>query len=115
MPTFVAPLVEDLVWVNAETPPLARRLFRYYDSFRGRSVVLVDGHYVVMDNPDQLLLAGLTEGVDYFLGGHVYQVTDEVAAALVTDGLEVGTSMTWTQMGAGTWDSYGNDLWGTVD
>ena len=35
-------------------------------------------------------LDGLVDGEDYFLGGHVYEVSDEVAAELTTAGYTVG-------------------------
>lgn len=35
-------------------------------------------------------VSGGKEGIDYFLGGHVYQVTDAQAAALTASGFTVG-------------------------
>lgn len=84
---FVPPTVEDVPWTNAETPPLARRLFRHYGAIpRGRSVLRIGGTYYTVDNPDQLLLNTATE---VYLGGHEYVVSDAVAAALVAAGYGV--------------------------
>ena len=87
MPTFVPPTVEDTPYVNAETPPLSRRLFRHYGAIpRGRSVVRIAGQYLTVDTPDQLTLALATE---VYLGGHEYVVSDAVATALTAAGYTV--------------------------
>ena len=52
----------------------------------GQSVVKVDGTYVLMPLPWQGDIQDLTEGVDYFLGGRTYVITDDTAAALNADG-----------------------------
>lgn len=55
----------------------------------GESVVKVNGTYTVTPYPWLGDIADLTDGEDYFLGGHVYTVSDEIAAALVADGFTV--------------------------
>lgn len=75
--------------------PVAGETF-YFDKvglFRGSSATWVlpgaGSSYATVQNPDQSTLAGLVDGVDYFLGGHVYTVTDEVAVALTGAGYVV--------------------------
>jgi len=87
MPTFFPPVSYTLPQITADTRGVQYRLFRYYGGNPvGRSVVLVSGHYVTIDYPSQETLASLTIGQDYFLGGHYYDVTAAVAAALTADG-----------------------------
>lgn len=84
--TFVPPLVFDSAPVTEKTFGVERRLFRYYGGNpRGLSVVKVAGHYTTIDGPYQELLVG-TDGIDYFLGGHNYQIPKAVALALQADG-----------------------------
>lgn len=84
MATFTPPTVAEVPWVNADSTPLARRLFRHYGPLdRGRTVVRIGGVYSTVDNPDQLTLASATE---VYLGGHVYTVTAAVATALIAAG-----------------------------
>jgi hypothetical protein len=61
-------------------------LFGRYHLPVGVTVIKRDGVYVDSPYPWIGELQGLTEGVDYFLGGRTYRVTDEVAAALAADG-----------------------------
>ena len=55
----------------------------------GMSVVLREGVYTTVPYPSLMELDGLEDGTDYFLGGHEYVVSDEVAAALTAAGYEV--------------------------
>lgn len=108
------PTVDDTPWVNAETKGLAQRLFRYYGPApRGRSVIRVDDVYTVTDYPDQLLLDGLTQGVDFFLGGHEYPVSEDVADDLIADGF--GENLhdygTWGSLSAFTWAQAAGYAW----
>jgi hypothetical protein len=50
---------------------------------RGRSVVKLSGTWTTTDEPDS---TGLTEGVDLFLGGHVYDITSAMATELTAAG-----------------------------
>lgn len=52
----------------------------------GQSVVKTEGTYVVTPFPWQGDLDGLTQGVDYFLGGRTYPISDDTADALEADG-----------------------------
>jgi len=56
----------------------------------GQSVVRVGGLLVLHPYPLNSELLPLTEGVDYFLGGRTYTVSDETAAELVAAGFTVG-------------------------
>ena len=76
------------------TPPT--RLEASSDPFFGRyripvgeSVVRVNGTFTTQPYPWLGDLDGLAEGEDYFLGGHVYEVSDEVAAELTAAGYTV--------------------------
>ena len=87
MATFNPPVANDKPPVLADTRGPARLLFRHFGSGpRGRSVVKTAGHYVTRDVLYDGDLVGLTPGVDYFLGGHVYVVSPAVATALTADG-----------------------------
>jgi hypothetical protein len=84
VPTFNPPTVADLPRVTADTGGVALALMRHYSPLsRGRSLTKVAGTWTLTDLPDT---TGLVEGTDLFLGGHVYTVSDAVAAALTTDG-----------------------------
>lgn len=61
-------------------------LFGRYSIPVGQSVVKVSGTYRTIPYPWLGEIADLTEGVDYFLGGRTYEVTDAVATALQSDG-----------------------------
>lgn len=91
MPIFTPPIVLGNPPVGPEHRGIAYRLFRYLGPQPvGRSVIKVNGVYTTVDQPDQLMLAGLRDGVDYFLGGHgPYVVTDAVATALIAAGYTV--------------------------
>lgn len=87
MATFNPPTVNDLPGINPDSKGLARKLFRYYGGNpRGRSVVLVNGHWTTMDYPLSESFVQGKDGVDFFLGGHIYTVTSAQAAALTADG-----------------------------
>lgn len=85
---FTPPTIDDVPRYLPESTPVQKRLMRHYAPLaRGRSVLLVNGHYTTVDVPDT---TGLTEGVHFFLGGHHYIVSDAMAAALFADGYTVG-------------------------
>lgn len=66
---------------------VAYRLLRHYKSrARGRSVLKLDGVYVTLDYPSEDQIDAASEA---YIGGHVYVVSDEVAAALVAAGYTV--------------------------
>lgn len=93
--------------VLPETRGPARRLFRHYDPRpAGLSVVGPYPTYTTVETPDQLLLTGLREGVDYFLGGHLYVVSDAVAAALQASGYGASLStVEWNELAGTGWGS----------
>lgn len=78
------------------TPPTTRqpldpndRLFRRYFLEVGQSVVKRAGTYQLTPFPWIGELEGRTEGVDYFMGGRTYSITEAVATALEVDGFIV--------------------------
>lgn len=77
MPTFTPPTVNE----GSSDP-----FFGRYSVPVGQSVVKTGGVYKTTPYPWLGALAGLTEGVDYFLGGRTYIVSPTVAAALNADG-----------------------------
>ena len=79
MPAFTPPTVEQPVDPN-------HRLLCRYSIQVGQSVVKFDGVYTLTPYPWIGDLEGKTEGVDYFLGGRTYQVSDDIADALEADG-----------------------------
>lgn len=85
--TFIPPTANIVPAVLPETRGVQRRLFRYYGpNPQGVSVLKRAGHYETVLNPVQDELETLVDGVTSFLGGHVYTVSDAVAALLVADG-----------------------------
>jgi hypothetical protein len=123
MPVFTPPTVADTPRVLPDTRGPGRLLMRHYSlGVRGRSVVYSTGHYRTVDIPttDQLVAAG-REGIEWFLGGHAYTVTDAVATALAVDGYSTSAdpvvpprSITWGALAGGTWDDFVDNLgtWG---
>ena len=92
MATFTTPTVNDVPRVLPDSHGPGMLLMRHYSNLpRGRSVVLVAGHYQTVDVPttDQLTAAG-AEGTGWFLGAHgPYTVTTAVGNALTADGYTV--------------------------
>lgn len=87
MATFQPPTANDLPAVLPDTKGVQYRLFRFYGKNpRGKSVVRVAGHWVTMDYPLSETYVQGKDGVDFFLGGHIYTVTSAQAAALTADG-----------------------------
>lgn len=79
MPSFEPPTVDQPLGVG----PLLSR----YSLKVGQSVVKKDDIFTLTPYPwiGELEAAG-DEGTDWFLGGHIYQITDAVADALEADG-----------------------------
>lgn len=114
MPFFTPPTVDDIPRVLPDTRGPARLLMRHYSPLtRGRSVLKVGGHYITVDIPlnADLETAG-REGYEWFLGGHLYTITDSVATALLADGYTVSTTE-WNEL-TGTWGFYSSDTWETI-
>lgn len=55
----------------------------------GQSVVKRDGTYQLTPFPWLGEITDLKEGVDYFLGGHEYVVSTDIASDLTADGFTV--------------------------
>lgn len=92
MATFQPPRVNDLPTILPETRGVQYRLWRHYGANpAGASVVKVSGVYTTIRVPTstQLDAAGGREGTDFFLGGHVYTVTQTVGEALNAGGYSV--------------------------
>jgi hypothetical protein len=121
VPFFTCPTIADVPRVLPESRGPGMLLMRHYRNLsRGRSVLKVAGHYTTVDVPttDQLVAAG-QEGTGYFLGGHVYSVTDTVATALAADGYSTSAdlvvpsdTLTWGFLSGLTWDEF-VDSYGT--
>lgn len=79
----------------AFTPPTVKqrmpgdRLFSRYGVQVGQSVVRKNGVFTLDPFPWLGDLTGLVDGTDYFLGGHIYQVTDAIGVELETAGFAV--------------------------
>lgn len=65
------------------------RLFSRYGVQVGISLVWNGSHFIETPYPWLGEIADLEDGVTYFLGGHVYDVSSEVADLLIADGYEV--------------------------
>ena len=81
MPTFEPPTVRQGIPGD--------RLFSRYGTQVGQSVVKKGGTFTLDPYPWLGDLTGLVDGTDYFLGGHIYEVTEVVAAQLEVDGFTV--------------------------
>lgn len=113
---FIPPIVEDVPRILPDTRGPAYLLMRHYRPLeRGRSVLKIAGHYVTRDIPstDDLVAAG-EEGTDWFLGGHLYVVTNAVAIALAADGYSVDLPGTWGSHSSETWGDLPDDFWAGV-
>ena len=69
-----------------EGPIGGHRLFYFFEMLQSNSVLKIDGEYVEIRDPSQDEIAEATE---VYLGGHEYEVSDEVGAALTAAGYEV--------------------------
>ena len=69
-----------------EGPIGGHRLFQFYERLVSTSVLKIDGEYVEIREPSQDEIAEATE---VYLGGHEYEVSDTVGAALEAAGYEV--------------------------
>lgn len=97
MPVFEPPTVKQGVPGD--------RLFSRYGTQVGQSVVKKNGVFALDPYPWLGDLTGLVDGVDYFLGGHIYDVPESLAAELEAAGFTV----TLPGYGAGL---YGYGLYG---
>ena len=98
MPSFTPPTIKQSVGGD--------RLFSRYGTQVGQSVVKFGDTYRLTPFPWLGDIADLTEGVDYFLGGRTYVVTDAIATALEADGF---TTIDTSGYGI---DPYGSDGFG---
>lgn len=83
MPTFTPPTVNE---------GSSDHFFGRYSIPVGQSVVKLDGTYRVTPYPWLGDIADLEQGVDYFLGGRTYVISEAVATALEIDGFTVDAS-----------------------
>ena len=81
MPLFSPPTHEEPMRTTVK--PLCYMRLTY-----AASIVKVDGHFRRVRTPSHDLVKELEEGFEWFRGGYVYRVTDEVAAELELDGYE---------------------------
>lgn len=87
MPTFEPPVAYDLPATAVDTKGIAYLLFRHFGPrARGRTVLKIDGEYGTYDYPYDETVQTATE---VYLGGHVYEVSEEVATALEAAGYTV--------------------------
>ena len=93
------------------TDRLANRLLAHYKPrARGVSVLRIDGVYQSVQYPTQDQCDAASE---VYLGGHVYSVSEAVAAALEAAGFTTGAdpvvpgvSFTWGSLAGGSWDDF---------
>lgn len=97
MPFFTPPTREEAL-------PL-KGFWTRYSMQVGKSVVKISGVMTLHPFPTLQELAELTEGVDYFIGGYTYEITEAVAADLTAAGFTVDS--TGGGGGGGTTDPAG--------
>lgn len=74
-------------------PPVAsegwthQKPFCYYNADKGISVIKRDGEWATTRVLDHYEIDDLTEGVDYFVGGYVYDIDSTLFAELAAAGL----------------------------
>lgn len=92
--------------------PLSFRLMRHYKSrARGQSVLRIGGVYQTIETPSQTDIDSASE---YYAGGHVYQVSDAVSAALVAAGYVTTPSVPgpgvesyeWRDLALSSWQDF---------
>lgn len=84
---FSPPVVFDVPTLLPETRGAARHLFKWYKPrARGRTVLKEDGVYRTVDTPT---ISEVNAADIAYLGGHVYQVSDEEADSLRAAGYDV--------------------------
>jgi hypothetical protein len=66
------------------------RILRYYRLTTANSIVKVNGTFTSVRTPSAELLANLTEGVDYFRGGYVYDLDPALVTELTNAGFPSG-------------------------
>ena len=79
MPIFTTPTFEE--GMKTKERPL-----RYFRLTSSTSVVRISGTFTAVRTPSADQLVGLVDGVDYFLGGHRYTVSDAQLAELQAAG-----------------------------
>ena len=93
------------------TPPTrpiatAHPFWGRFQIHEGQTVIRAGASFVLLPGPTTDELAGLVEGEDFWRGGYVYHVSDDVAQELVGAGYEVDA-------GAGYGDGeYGDEEYG---
>lgn len=87
------PVVEYLFTPPTHEEPIrtTESPLRFYRLTHANSIVKVNGHFVSRRGLTSDSLAGLTDGVDFFVGGYLYVIDEATAAALAADGFEVNT------------------------
>lgn len=66
------------------------RILRYYRLTTANSIVRIGGVLTSVRSPSPELLAGLTNGVDYFRGGYVYNLSPALITELNNAGFPSG-------------------------
>lgn len=104
---FTPPTHEEPIR-TAEAP------LRYYRLTYANSLVKVDGHYVPRRGLDHDSLIGLINGQDFFVGGCLYTVSDDIAAALLADGFHmIGDAIDDPDVPGGVGSGFGLGLFGS--
>jgi hypothetical protein len=118
VPTFSPPVATDLRQmtpkpedgVGYEQWMASRYLFRHYRGLpRGRSVLKIGGVYRTVDSPSAQELEAASEA---YIGGHIYQVSDTIYAALLAAGY-VPSATTWNSL-TQIWNNYGGTRWDSL-
>lgn len=87
MPQFTPPVMQDAVPFDPTDPLMSK----YGGVAKGRTVIKVDGIWRVLDYPyaGRPDAPGLDQADEYFLGGHVYDITEAKADELMAAGFPV--------------------------
>lgn len=90
MPTFSPPIGIGIAWGDPDSSDPAQRLMSFYGSLpQGETVYKTQaGQYIQTQYPSagRPDAPGLDQAIEYYLGGHIYDITDTQALLLIING-----------------------------
>ena len=83
MPLYTPPTYEE----GIRSP---ERILRFFRLTTANTLVKLNGSWTSVRTPSADLLVGMTEGVDYLRGGHVYSLSSDLITELTNAGFPSG-------------------------